>query len=106
MKNPWLDLILSGKKKWVIRGEGAKMLGKIHLALSGAVGLILGQCRIVDSFPVTRKKLRQKSVKHCIKDLSILSYTRPHAWDLEKPLRYAKPFVYTHKPGSGKWVIL
>ena len=57
VKNPWLDLILSRKKGWEIRDVQTKQRGKIHLALSGAGGCIVGQCHITDSFAIDKCKL-------------------------------------------------
>ena len=52
VKNPWLEMILSKKKTWEIRDAHTKQRGKIHLALSGAGGRIVGQCHITDSFAI------------------------------------------------------
>lgn len=106
VKNPWLDLILSGKKTWEIRGQHTQRRGKIHLALSGAGGRLFGQCHITESLPLEKGELHKHFTKHQIKDLSVVSYPRPHAWILGKPLRYSKPFVYTHKKGACVWVNL
>ena len=41
VKNPWLELILAGKKVWEIRGASTKVRGKI--ALSGGVSHVVFQ---------------------------------------------------------------
>ena len=106
VKNPWLDLILSGTKSWEIRGSQTKQRGKIHLALSGAGGLIVGQCHIEDSFPIDKGELVNHVAKHCIQDPESITYTRPHVWVMAKARRYEKPFVYDHPHGAVKWVKL
>ena len=106
VKNPWLDLILSKAKTWEIRDAQTKQRGKIHLALSGAGGRIVGQCQITDSFAVDRSRLKRTFAKHRIKDLALITYRRPHAWVLSKARRYKKPFVYSHPQGAIKWVKL
>ena len=106
VKNPWLDLILSGKKIWEIRDAQTKQRGKIHLALSGAGGRIVGQCLIADSFAMDKGRLGKHFAKHCIEDLALITYRRPHAWVLSKARRYKKPFVYSHPQGAIKWVKL
>ena len=78
MKNPWLDLILAGKKIWEIRDAKTKQRGKIHLALSGAGGRIAGQCHITDSFAIDKCMLAKHVAKHCVKDLAMINYRRPH----------------------------
>ena len=106
MKNPWVDLILSRKKSWEIRDAPTKQRGKIHLALSGAGGRIVGQCHITDSFAIDKGKLGNHFSKHRIKDLALITYRRPHVWVLSKALRYKTPFVYSHPQGAIKWVKL
>ena len=106
VKNPWLDLILAKDKTWEIRDAQTKQRGKIHLALSGAGGRIVGQCCITDSFAVDQSVLKKTYSKHRIKDLAVIKYRRPHAWVLTKARRYKKPFVYSHPRGANKWVKL
>ena len=106
VKNPWLDLILSKEKTWEIRDAQTKQRGKIHLALSGAGGRIVGQCHITDSVAIDRLTLRTTFARHRIKDLARITYRRPHAWVLSKARRYMKPFVYSHPQGAIKWVRL
>ena len=106
VKNPWLDLILSGRKTWEIRDTQTKQRGKIHLALSGAGGRIVGQCHITRSFAFDKDVLAKKIAKHRIKDLAIVKYARPHVWELSRALRYKQPFVYSHPQGATKWVKL
>ena len=104
VKNPWLELILAGKKVWEIRGESTKVRGKI--ALSGGGGLIDGQCHITNSFAIDKGVLGKHVGKHCVKDLGVIPYRRPHAWVLSKARRYKTPFEYSHPRGAIKWVKL
>ena len=106
VKNPWLDLILAKKKTWEIRDAQTKQRGRIHLALSGAGGRIVGQCHITDSFAVDKSVLKRTYSKHRVNDLAVIRYRRPHAWVLTKPRRYEKPFVYSHPRGAIRWVKL
>ena len=106
VKNPWLDLILSGAKTWEIRNAQTKQRGKIHLALSGAGCRIVGQCHITDSLAIDKSTLQRTFLKHRIKDLALITYRRPHAWVLSKARRYKKPFAYSHPQGPIKWVNL
>ena len=106
VKNPWLDLILSKEKTWEIRDAQTKQRGKVHLALSGAGGRIVGQCHITDSVAIDKITLGTTFSKHRIKDLARITYRRPHAWVLSKARRYKKPFVYSHPQGAIRWVRL
>ena len=106
VKNPWLDLILSGAKTWEIRNAQTKQRGKIHLALSGAGCRIVGQCHITDSFAIDKSTLKKTFLNHRIKDLALITYRRPHAWVLTKARRYKQPFAYSHPHGAQQWVKL
>ena len=106
VKNPWLDLILAGKKTWEIRGAPTKVRGKIHLALGGGGGRIVGQCDIADSFAVDRGMLEKHVAEHCVEGLATIAYRRPHAWVLSNARRYETPFVYSHPRGAIRWVKL
>ena len=106
VKNPWLELILSKQKTWEIRDAHTKQRGKVHLALSGAGGLIVGQCQITDSVAIDKSILGNNFAKHRIQDLSSVNYRRPHAWVMSKVRRYRKPFVNSHPQSAIKWVRL
>ena len=106
VKNPWLELILAGKKVWEIRDASTKVRGKIHLALSGGGGRIVGQCHITNSLAIDKGVLGKHVVKHCVKDLGMIPYPRPHAWVLSKARRYKTPFKYSHPRGAIQWVKL
>ena len=99
-----LDLILAGKKVWEIRGASTKVRGKI--ALSGGGGRIVGQCHITNSFAIDKGGLGKHVAKHCVKDLGVIPYPRPHAWVLSKARRYKTPFKYSHPRGAIQWVKL
>ena len=101
-----MDLILSKEKIWEIRGAQTQQRRKIHLALSGAGGRIVGQCHITDSCAIDKSTLEKTLSKHRIKDLGLIKYRRPHAWVLSKARRYKKPFAYTHPQGAIIWVTL
>ena len=100
VKNPWLELILSRKKSWEIRDTQTKQRGRIHLALSGAGGRIVGHCHITDSFAIDKCKLEKHFSKHRIRDLAFITYRRPHVWVLSKACYYKTSFVYSHRVGA------
>ena len=106
VKEPWVGMILDGKKTWEIRGSATAKRGKIHLAASRGGGVLVGQCQLVDCYPVGRSELANNVTKHRIKDLARVLYEKPHAWVLEKAMRYNSPFTYKHPQGAITWVAL
>ena len=100
VKEPWVGMILDGKKTWEIRGSATTKRGKIHLAASGGGGVLVGQCQLVDCFPVSQAELANNVTKHCTNDLTRVPYEKPHAWVMQKAMRYSSPFVYKHPQGA------
>lgn len=107
IKKHWLDLILSGKKTWEIRGSDTKKRGRIALIESGS-GHVVGTCKLVDSYPVTLDDMEANQDKHCIEPTLItithhLKYKYPNAWVLENAKRI-DPVKYNHPQGAVIWV--
>ncbi len=106
IRQPWLNMILSGWKTWEIRSCNTKYRDHLHLAQSGGGGQIIGRCKIIASFEVTKTYLHKHVDKHRIKNLNSITYSRPYVWVLRQPIRYEKPFVYSHPLGAVVWVRL
>ena len=105
IKEPYIDLILKGKKKWEIRGNNTKIRGKIALIKSGSKR-IYGEVDLVDSFEIDLERYK----KYC-KDLygyeeQCLPYKKTYAWVVENPLIYSEPKEYIHPQGAVIWVNL
>ena len=103
IKSPWLELILSKRKTWEVRGSRTEKRGLIHLGLSGSGGEIHGRARVTDCRLLTREELRKHKDKHCIKDIDSVGYARLYAWVLSDTVRYRKPLHHRHKQGAIIW---
>lgn len=115
IKKHWLDLILSGKKTWEIRGNNTKIRGRIGLVESGS-GLVVGECDLTSSFYLRSTRLNPIFHKEGFKGLTILhginvedwdatvKYKNPHAWVLENAKRHKSPCPYVHPKGAVIWV--
>ena len=107
VKKVWLDLILSGRKTWEIRGMTTSKRCWIHFAESQAGGLLVGRARLVDCIPLsarTEAAFKKDFTRHRVPSLKMVSYKKPHAWVLENAERFAKPFTYEHRKGAVIWV--
>lgn len=105
IKQPWIDLILSGKKTWEIRGSNTKLRGKIELIQSGS-GFVVGCCEIVDSFELSLNDYTNNTNKHQITNTTELPYKKTFAWVINNAKRYHKPKQYKHPKGAIIWVNL
>jgi len=80
IRQPWIDLILSGEKVLEMRSKRTNIRGEIGLFQSGS-GLILGTCNLTN----------------CIGPLPI------QARDVQ---RFEEPIPYKHSRGAVVWVNL
>lgn len=109
IRQPWIDLILSGKKTWEIRGSRTKIRGTIGLIQSQS-GLIVGIADLVGCTPELTPEDISKSWKlHLACDPEVghsMPYTHTYAWILLNAKRFEKPIPYKHPQGAVIWVNL
>jgi len=110
IKSPWIDLILSGKKTWEIRGKNTQNRDTIALIKSGTK-TIVGIARITDvKGPFTSiKDFSLHSDKHLTPNEEIedgLPYEETYAWVLSDVTPLYEPVPYEHPMGSIIWVNL
>jgi len=67
IKQPWMGHILRGEKIWEIRGEVARVIGRVALFEAGAMHFV-GLATIVESNLVTDADMAANVDKHCIED--------------------------------------
>ncbi len=108
VREPWASLILSGFKKWEIRGSSVSC-GKrttIAIAKSGERGVhrIYGLIDIVDvKGPLSISDLKENLALHRDpSDTQKLPYAKTYAWVLANPRALRQPIDYEYKNG---WVI-
>lgn len=107
VRQPWIDLILSGKKTWEMRSRPTIVRGRIGLIEQGT-GLIVGEANIDDS--LDRKygifdKNADNFERHRILDRGEL-FNWPYPWVLSNAIRYETPIKYNHPNGAVIWVDL
>lgn len=103
VKQPWVDLILSGEKTWEMRSKRTLIRGRIGLIEQGT-GLIVGECDLTHSgLPLDKLDAECFHCFHRVDDLSLLEKWR-HPWHLENVKRYERPVKYDHPKGAVTWV--
>jgi hypothetical protein len=109
MKNEPLELILTGKKSWEIRGANTNIREQIALIRSGS-GLVVGICDLVGcKGPLSLKEYNRNSRKVGlrIRDIhSRLPYSTTFAWIIANPRRLQRPIPYVHPRGAIIWIKL
>jgi len=103
IKQPWIDLILDGKKTWEMRARKTKIRGRIGLIEQGT-GLIVGHAEIVCCLKVNPNAQYSDYLRnHCIRDMNLIA-KYPFAWVLQGATRYEEPIPYIHPRGAVVWV--
>ena len=109
IKEPWIDLILTGEKVWEIRGSNTKIRGTIAL-IKGGTGTVVGLCELKNVIgPLSINKLRRSQPFHAIPSNQLksgLPYPKTYAWILCNTVRLSKPVSYRHPRGAVIWVNL
>ena len=106
VRQPWIDLILSGKKIWEMRSKPTNIRGLIGLIEQGT-GLIVGECIITESDDTTLDSHERGLFhgNHRVDDYSLLEKWC-YVWELEGAKRYKKPIPYNHPQGAVTWVLI
>jgi hypothetical protein len=104
---PWISLILSGRKTWEMRSQATQIRGRIALIKKGS-GCIVGLADLVDVIgPLDSIARHAHRDKHCIpRDLDETSAHWDTAWVLEGAKPLAQAVHYEHPPGAVIWVKL
>ncbi len=106
---PWISLILDGKKTWEMRSQNIKIRGDIGLIRKGS-GLVCGVVKLTGcGDPLTPEEMikhfdRHKIPAHMIESGQVANWNTP--WILQDVRKFASPVRYTHKSGAVTWVNL
>jgi hypothetical protein len=108
IKEPWIDMILSGEKTWEIRSKFTKKIGPVALIRSGS-GTVVAVAKLSDVIELTqsiaRKNVRLMGVSRLSED-EALNCDGAYAWVLEDVIKFKTPVPYKHAPGAVTWVTL
>jgi hypothetical protein len=103
IRQPWIDKILRGEKRWELRGSRTKVRGPIALIQSGT-GAVVGTCQLVDvEGPLSLAELRRSTACHRVPVKRFNNrppYPRTYAWVLRGARRLHKPVRYEHPSGA------
>lgn len=103
IKQPWIDMILSGEKVWEMRSRNTSHRGRIALIQQGA-GLVIGSANLTGVVEnMTAEEYYSSGHLHRVPgEFGKWRY----AWVLADPSRYDEPVPYAHPQGAVIWVNL
>jgi len=103
--DPWISLILDGKKTLEMRSKPTKIRGRIGLIKKGT-GHIFGDAWLDECVDIGKNNLLEVFGDcHCIdyrKNPELRKYK--YAWRLERVNKYYNPVPYKHPQGAVIWV--
>ena len=107
IKEPWISLILSGKKTWELRSRDTRVRGRIALIRKGS-GTVLGSAELTGTLPkLARSDLIANVAKHRVPESDIdADFKWSTAWVLERARPLREPVQYRHPAGAVIWVNL
>jgi len=103
IREPWIDMILSGEKLWEMRSRGTNIRGTIGLIKAGS-GLIVGECILAACLRnIPKEDLMGYKFSHRVTDQELLNkWCIP--WVLTSVNKYKNPIPYDHPKGAVTWV--
>jgi hypothetical protein len=109
IREPFINLILTGQKTWEMRSRSTKIRGFIAL-IRGGSGLLVGTAHLMGSGKsLNADELRENSDRHCIPDERIeqvIARWWVVPWELTDAKPLARPIPYRHPRGAVGWVRL
>lgn len=104
IKQPWIGLILDGRKSLEIRSQACNKRERIYLAESGGGGIVLGSVELVRCLgPLRRDEWTSRATEHCVAGDKLPYGCFTYAWEMRKPIRFSTPVPYHHKQGVVVW---
>jgi hypothetical protein len=100
IKEPWISLILSGKKTWELRSRDARMRGRIALIRKGS-GTVVGVANLTATLPnLSRSDLMTNVARHQVPQHEIGLDSR---WNVAWVLEGAQPPSRTSPIPAPSW---
>lgn len=108
IRQPWIDLILSGQKTWEMRSRGTTVRGPIALIEKGT-GTVVGLANLEDSLPPLPPgnmpaHFQKHRVPQDLVEAPGFNWLTP--WVVTQARRLGRPVHYRHKSGAVIWVEL
>jgi hypothetical protein len=105
IREPWIDMILAGKKTWEIRSKFTKKIGPVALirSKSGTVVATANITRVIELNSDICSKNARKMGMSVDEALNCFGY---YAWVLEDVVVLKRPVPYIHPSGAVTWVTL
>jgi ASCH domain len=109
IREPFIGLVLAGRKTWEMRSRSTRIRGPIALIRSGS-GLVVGTAQLIGcGKELGADELRATSDRHCIpleRIEQVIASRWVVPWELRDAQPLAQPIPSEHPPGAVTWVTL
>lgn len=109
IRQPYIDMILDGRKTWEMRSSRCHVRGPLALIQSGT-NTVVGVADLIDCIgPLSDQERLANANRHCV---ALDDWENPKfkkyrfAWVLSNARRVPQPIPYHHRPGAVIWVQL
>jgi hypothetical protein len=104
---PWIEMIIAGKKTWEMRSRNTAVRGRIGLIRKGSK-TVVGVADLVGTLPkLSLSDLTANVDKHRVSASEIDDeFKHNTAWVLERAEQVRQPVPYRHPAGAVIWVNL
>ena len=107
IREPYVKLIVEGKKTWELRRLNTKIRGYVALMYRGK---LYGFAKLNDVFKMKVDKLKKYYSKHLTENVAIDKYANDKAelyvWIFSDPIKLPKPIDISYPKGAQVWVKL
>jgi hypothetical protein len=109
LREPYVSLILGGKKTWEMRSSPMNMRGRVGLIKQGS-GHVVGVAELVDCLPpLTAANYAEKEALHCVAAADQPAAVKRkwvYPWLVKRAQSLSRPVRYKHRLGAVVWVRL
>lgn len=105
IREPWIDMILAGKKTWEIRSKFTKKIGPVALIRSKS-GTVVATANLAKVIELNSDICSKNARKMGMSVDEALDCFGDYAWVLEDVVVFKRPVPYIHPSGAVTWVTL
>ena len=108
IREPWIDMILAGEKRWEIRSRFTKKIGPVALIRAGS-GTVVGTANLTEVIQLTPQIAHEKYAIMGFRPLTkaeAKDLEGQYAWVLKDVIKFRNPVPYKHPSGAVTWVTL
>ncbi len=105
IREPWIYMILEGKKTWEIRSKNTIKRELVGLIRAGSQ-TVVGTAFLSDVIKITPALAKANAAKMGMTLKGALSCVGDNAWVLKDVVKFKNPVPYKHPYGAVTWVTL